>query len=153
MKIDQLPGGEAIMVDRTRTSLTCLWVAGFVISILGYFYLDWHVGIGPESKSQLFESIVNQYAPLLGAVVGFHFAHQAKEKAAKTTPSRTALYVAITMSGLWNLLAVGFVVRACLDPDKTPDAISGVGSLVPKLSWIVAPAIGFFFGKSPEGGK
>jgi hypothetical protein len=96
---------------------------------------------------------VNQYVPLLGAVLGFHFAIRAKGKAAKTTPSRTPFYVAITMSGLWNLLAVGFVVRACLDPNKTPDAISGIGSLVPKLSWIVAPAMGFFFGKSPEGGK
>jgi Caspase domain len=88
MKLDQMPAGEAIMVDRTRTSLTWLWVAGFIISMLGYVYLDWHVGIGPDSKSQLFESIVNQYAPLLGAVVGFHFAHQTKEKAAKTTLSR-----------------------------------------------------------------
>jgi len=153
MKVDQLAGGEAIIVDRTRTSLTWLWVAGFGISILGYVYLDWHVGIGPDSRSQLFELIVNQYAPLLGAVLGFHFAIRAKEKAVKTVPSRTPLYVAIAMSGLWNLLAVGFVVRDCLDPDKTPDAISGIGSLVPKLSWVVAPAMGFFFGKSPDGGK
>jgi hypothetical protein len=153
MKVDQLPNGEAIIVDQTRTSLTWLWAAGFVISMLGYLYLDWHVGIGPDSKSQLFESIVKQYAPLLGVVLGFHFAIRAKGKAARTTPSWTPFYLAITMSGLWNLLAVGFVVRACLDPDKTPEAISGIGSLVPKLSWIVAPAMGFFFGKSPEGEK
>jgi hypothetical protein len=153
MKIDQQATQEAIIVDRTRTSLTWLWVAGFVISIFGFIYLDWHVGIGPDSRSQLFESIVNQYAPLLGAVLGFHFAIRAKGKKEKSLASRTPLFVAIAMSTLWNLLAVGFVVRACLDPDKTPDAISGIGSLVPKLSWIVAPAMGFFFGKSPGGGK
>lgn len=107
--------------------------------------MRWFAAVGPTASSKIFELILSQYAPYLGAIVGFQFATQktAKRAGAKATP----FVVAIVMSGLWNLTLLGFVVQACLDTNTTEASISDITAIVPKLSWIVAPAIGFFFGK------
>ena len=53
----------------------------------------------------------------------------------------------MAMSSLWNVVVVGFVVEACLNSDRTVEAMNDIRMLAPKLSWAVAPAIGYFFGK------
>ncbi len=139
-------------LSRQRASLTLLWVASFSLAMLAYLYLRWLVWIGPDASAQLFDSIIGQYLPLLGAILGFYFAGRNSthaEKKGRAVP----YYLAMALSVLWNLITVGFVMRACLDPDKTQDAVNGLGTLAPKLSFFVAGAMGFFFGKSPEAQK
>jgi hypothetical protein len=138
-----------VRITQGRTYLTWLWVVAFSIVFLGFLYLRFRVEIGPDSASRLFESILTQYVPLVGAILGFSLAKHVKESKTALIPA-ASVFVAITMSILWNLLAAGLVLQACLDPDKTPDTISGLTTYVPKLSWIVSPVLGFFFGKSPE---
>jgi hypothetical protein len=131
------------------TSLTLLWGASFALAMLGSLYLRLVARIGPDASARLFELIIAQYAPYVGAVLGFHFAAgvvskpQAKRQ---VVPFRLAM----AMSSLWNLVTVGFIVQACLNPDLTEDAANDIKAIVPRLSWVVAPAIGFFFGKPAE---
>lgn len=138
-------------IDQGRTYMTLMWVAAFAVTFLGFLYLRFHVEVGPDSSAKLFESILVVYSPLVGAILGFHFAKHFKQREPSSIPA-IALVAAITMSVLWNLFAAGLVIRACLDPDKTPDAIAGLSTYVPKLSWVVSPVLGFFFGKSSEAG-
>jgi hypothetical protein len=56
----------------------------------------------------------------------------------------------MAMSGLWNITIVGFVLQACMNSDMTQSAMKDIKAIIPKLAWIVAPAIGFFFGKPGE---
>ncbi len=104
------------------------------------------MGIGPGSAAQLFELIIGQYAPYVGAVLGFYLATKAAAVPAKESDAM-AYKLAMAMSGLWNVVVVGFVIEACLNSDRTVAAMNDIRMLAPKLSWAVAPAIGCFFGK------
>ncbi len=133
-------------MSRYRARFALLWVGCFLAAMAGALYLRWYVGIGPDSADKLFELILGQYAPYVGAVVTFYFA--AKASAAKAPGSDAMAYwLAMALSGLWNVVVVGFVLEACLNADRTVDAMNDIRLLAPKLSWAVAPAIGYFFGK------
>jgi hypothetical protein len=139
-------------VSRDRERFALLWTVCFLAAMAGALYLRWYVGIGPNSASQLFELIIGQYAPYVGAVVGFYLA--TKASAAKATESHAMAYkLAMAMSSLWKVVVVGFVVEACLNSDRTVEAMNDIRMLAPKLSWAVAPAIGYFFGKPTGEGK
>jgi hypothetical protein len=92
--------------------------------------------------------VFDQFAPYLGAILGFYFAARPR-----VSPQRRDAFVpfwlAISMSVAWNLLMLGMVVIICSDSDRAPEAMKSVREIVPKLGWIVSPAIGYFFGK-PE---
>jgi hypothetical protein len=133
-----------------RSWLTLLWSASFTGAILSWVYLKMIVGIGPETSGRLMEELTTQYAPYLGAVLAYHFAASAGQRG-KRNHASSSYYLAITMSSLWNFLLLSFMLRACFNPDFAPDASKSIRAFIPKLSWLVAPAIGFFFGK-PEGG-
>jgi hypothetical protein len=129
-----------------RMVLALLWSLSFSLAIFGLLYLRWVVRIGPTASADFFEIIVDQYAPYLGAILGFQFA--ARTTATRKTEQPTVAYwLALGMSALWNIVLVGFVVQACLDSGTTQSAMKDVKLIIPKLAWIVAPAIGFLFGK------
>jgi len=128
-----------------RTWLTLLWSAAFVAAMLAWAYLKWIVGIGPNAAAALLEQITSQYAPYLGVVLAFHFTISDNKPLRRRSPSQ---YLALTMSVLWNVLLLGCVAKSCLDPNTSAEAAENIRAVIPKLSWIVAPAMGFFFGKS-----
>jgi hypothetical protein len=129
-----------------RVSLSILWTSGFVLAITGVLYLRWVVPIGATAASDLFDLLIGQYAPYLGSVLGFQFALRGSHR--RTTKAEGAPYwLAMAMSGLWNLIILGFLAQACFNSDTTQSDMKDIKAVVPKLTWIVAPAIGFFFGK------
>lgn len=136
-------------MNSLRLSLTLLWSVSFVAGMLAWAFLKWIVSIGPEASASLLEQITSQYAPYLGAVLAFHFAARGAGKPTqlRRSPSK---YLALVMSALWNLLFLGFIAKACWDPNTTTEAADNIKVVIPKLSWIVAPAIGFFFGRAKE---
>jgi hypothetical protein len=132
-----------------RARLTYLWVASFVLAIVGVLYLRVIVRIGPDASSTLFDLVLAQYVPYLGAIVAFHVAGRNVRQPA-TKGQIFPYWVAMVLSFLWNLTLVVFVVQACSDPDLTEIATGDIKKFVPPLSIFVAPAIGFFFGKPAE---
>lgn len=131
------------------SALSILWVTGFAVTFLAFLFLYWKIGIGPDASEKLFEAIIGQYAPLLGAVIGYHFGGVVSIR--REGKSHAVAYrLAMTMSALWNLMTIGLVMSACVNADNTQDAIHGFATWIPKLSWLVAPSVGFFFGKSSE---
>jgi hypothetical protein len=132
--------------NRHRASLTVLWTGSFAFTLIAALYLRWIVGTGPGASGKLFELILGQYAPYVGAVIGFYFSSHASgrpESKVQTIPYRLAMGV----SGLWNLVMVGFVLQICIDSDRAVEAMTDLQSVIPKLAWLVAPVMGIFFGK------
>lgn len=132
-----------------RMWLSCLWAAGFVLAIIGLLYLHWRVEIAPDLSNAFFGLVIAEYVPYLGAVLGFQFGARGRRQRIdrnQLVPS----FLALGMSGLWNLIVLGSVLQACLDYDKTQMAMRDIKEIIPKLSWAVAPAIGFFFGREQE---
>ncbi|MGO8786513.1 MAG: hypothetical protein ACLQVL_03900 [Terriglobia bacterium] len=139
-------------LSRQREFLAWLWGASFTLAMLGYLYLRCVVRIDSDVSSQLLNSITGQYLPLVGAILGFYYAGRKSTQAAKKGQA-IPFYLAIGMSALWNLFALVFVLHACWDPNMSPDAVKGLSTDTPKLSWLVAGAMIFFFGTSPEAQK
>jgi hypothetical protein len=135
----------------SRTWLTVLWVCGFCIAMFELFYLRWVVEIGPDASSKLFDLVVAQYTPYLGAVLGFHFASTAILRRKRVLA--VTFWSAMITSCIWNLVTIIPILRACFDYNLTDNALNDIKAFVPKLAWLVAPSIGVFFGKSQEGQK
>jgi hypothetical protein len=131
-----------------RARLTVLWAGSFAVALLGTLYLRWWVGIGADNFTAAIELVSTQYAPYLGAVIGFYFATKAQTQTTSTNPV-IPHRLALVMSSLWNITFVGLLARACLQLTTIEEALNDISTVIPKLAWIVAPSIGYFFGKSP----
>jgi hypothetical protein len=120
--------------------------------MLGSLYLSSVVRIDPDVSKRLLEAVTGQYGPLMGAILGFYFAGRKATFVGKKGEA-WPFYLAIGASVLWNLVAVVSVLRACRDPDKSPDAVDDISTVAPTFSWLVAGAMIYFYGKSPEAQK
>ena len=137
-------------VSTHRASLAVIWAGSFSLTVAGTLYLRWYVGIGPDAFSKMFDLVFTQYAPLMGAILGFYLAGPSKAPAPKKRQTGI-YYLAITFSILWNVFMVGYIFLACLDPDRTQSAITVISKFAPKFSWFVSGAMAFYFGKSLKG--
>jgi len=94
-------------------------------------------------------SIADAYSANLAVILGFYFhARQRSEKGVDR--SMKSLVIASAATLIWNGLAIGtfFAALAYLIPiDEATKMISGVA---PKLSWLVAPMLGYYFSSSVE---
>jgi hypothetical protein len=131
-----------------RTRLAILWAVCFATAMVLTLYLRWIVKIGPEPWGKLFELVVSQYAPFFGSVLAFHFA-SSTVLSRRNEAQRTPYFLAMTTSALWNVVMLGFIIQPCVNYDRTGQAIADIQTILPWLSWIVSPAIGFFFGRPP----
>lgn len=112
----------------------------------GALYLRLVVGIGPNASSELFKLVTTQYAPYVGAILGFHFAAKSSGRI-ETRAKKLPYLLALITSGLWNLIMISLLIQACLNSDRTQDTLADIRLIIPNLSWILAPAIAFFFGQ------
>jgi len=134
-------------VRTARGSLAALWAVCFALALVATLYLRWGIGISSDYFKETIELVSGQYAPFLGAVLGFYLSSKRKEEL--VPDGNGAFYLAVLMSALWNVVILGFLGRVTMNLTTVDESNKDVLSVLPKLSWIVAPAIGYFFGK-PE---
>jgi hypothetical protein len=134
-------------VRTARGRLAGLWAGCFAVALLAALYLHWWIGISSDTFKDTMEMVSGQYAPFLGAVLGFYLSSKKKEEL--VLDGDGAFYLAVLMSALWNMVILGGLGRVGLNLTTIEESNKDILSVLPKLSWIVAPAIGYFFGK-PE---
>jgi hypothetical protein len=134
-------------VRTARGWLAGLWAGCFAVALVAVLYLRWGIGISSDSFKETMELVSGQYAPYLGAVLGFYLSSKKKEEL--VLDGNGAFYLAVLMSGLWNVVMLGCLGRVCGNLTTIEESNKDVLLVLPKLSWIVAPALGYFFGK-PE---
>jgi hypothetical protein len=127
-----------------RRTLVLGWFASFLASLamLLYLYLgDWIV---QDNFKDGLSQLSTLYAPYLGAMLAFYFSMRKKaEQAAQAAGMAFAL--ACTGSVIWNLGILISMARVVLLWGRIEPAVKDIALLGSTLSWVVAPAMGFYF--------
>jgi hypothetical protein len=129
--------------------LALVWFCCFVLSLAVPLTLLLRSSIEPPTVLPAIEQISALYAPHLGTVLAFYFGARAKvgrRQRLNFGPFVTALLV----STVWNVIVAGALLLAPIGRLTIDDALSFAGGVGPKLSWLVAPALGYFFAKPGE---
>jgi hypothetical protein len=137
---------------RATYILTALWVAGFALGLGVIAVLFFTNSIASANVSRFLDQLSAVYAPYLGAMLVYCFVARAKNKRSPKL-NILAFWLAIATSFLWNAVVICllFKVLSVLRSGDTTITIDEALKLASesgaKLSWIVSPAIGFFFAK------
>jgi hypothetical protein len=133
-----------------EAQLMWLWVVGYVVCFLGLMLL-WPVGIvvGGELPAD-FELFTKIYSPYLLPIVVFWLVRKSRAQAAAAMSHPFAF--AVVASALFNFTMLAFVVGIYFQPRSPGGAVplqtlQSMAKIAGTLSFLVAPAIGYFFGK------
>jgi hypothetical protein len=134
-----------------RTWLAAMWLACFAFVVGTTLYLlishraEWGT-IGPALNA-----VSDVYAPYLGLIMAFYFGTRSRVGPTKTSFNSAAV-LALVLSVLWNILIVGAALLVVLGYFPIEDSTQRISEIGPKLAWLVTPAIGYFFAKTPSHG-
>jgi hypothetical protein len=130
-------------------ALALVWFCCFVLSLAVPIVLMLRASIDSTTVAPAVEHISGLYAPHLGVVLAFYFAGRAKARRRKQV-DYPPFVAAILISAVWNLLVAGTLVLVLVGQLNIEDALAFAGGIGPNLSWLVAPALGYFFAKPGE---
>ena len=130
-----------------RRLLVILWFSFFFLNLLAVLYLylaDW---IGAENFRAGLSQLNSIYVTYLGVIAAFYFT--APANAASSRPRTGITFtLALLVSVIWNSVILIFIMRAFFLWGPIEDSLDQIGYFGPLLSWLVAPAIGFYFANS-----
>jgi hypothetical protein len=135
---------------RRIMAFTWLGFAVLQLAMVLYLYLrDW---IGEENFRSALAQINASYVPYVGAILTFYLAERRRAVPAE---ERAGLPFGIAWgtSLVWNLVLAVFMFRVVMlnaAIEQTLKLTHDVGSM---LSWLVAPAVGYYFSSSPPAEK
>jgi NhaP-type Na+/H+ or K+/H+ antiporter len=136
--------------DRRTGVLAAIWVGFAFLQIALALYLHVRDYIGPDFFKKFLAVINNAYAPYVGAIFTYFLVSNKKSKR-QGVNRRGPFILALACSIGWNLAVLAFTAPLVFQSDPNVDsainAITVIGSV---LSWIPAPAIGFYFAKSGD---
>jgi hypothetical protein len=122
------------------------WFLFFCVNVglVLYLYLGNHI------QKDNFDSAISQlnasYVTYLGVIVTFYLT--AGRRSGSRRGERIAFAIAMMGSLIWNGIILIFIGRLALGSGTIEDSVEQIGSISSKLSWLVAPAIGFYFAQT-----
>jgi hypothetical protein len=129
--------------------LTALWFASFCICLLSPILMRLRSGIESDTLMAALGSIADAYSANLAVILGFYF-HTRLRTVKDVNRSTTSLVVAVVATLIWNGLAIGMCFAALVYLIPIDDATKTISGVAPKLSWLVAPMLGYYFASSKE---
>jgi hypothetical protein len=134
---------------RANLYLAYIWISFFLLSLGILLWLLFSGAIEDTTFPSGIEDISTLYVPYLGAILGFYFATRAKTKSAPRV-RKGAFVTALVVSATWNLVVFILILLVPMQRLDWEAAIKLADSTGSKLSWLVAPVMGYYFGKSDE---
>ncbi len=134
----------------TATAATILagcWLSLFIVALSIPCSLALRKAIESDTLTASLEKLGGIYAPYIGAIFAYFFVARTSQAAERFT-SAAAVTIAVLVSAIWNLVVIGLLAQAPLGWADAEEAFKVASDVSSKLSWLVAPAIGFFFAKS-----
>jgi hypothetical protein len=129
--------------------LASFWSACFVITLGIPFLLLIRSSIESSTLPWALDQISTLYAPNIGAVLTYYFAKPGRPRRLSGFKSGPFL-VALLASAIWNAVVAGTLLLVPMGQLHIEDALRFANTAGPKLSWLVAPALGYFFAKPGE---
>jgi hypothetical protein len=135
-----------------RTALAVLWIGSFCValSLVAFFYLTNQI---EEDNFTLAVTQLNaSYSVYVGVVITYALT-AGKLGRARSQPR--SFIVALVGSLIWNLLILALLTRLLFRLGTIEESVKQITNLSTRLSWLVGPALGFYFGRlatgKPEG--
>ncbi|QFG31797.1 hypothetical protein F6476_22785 [Pseudomonas umsongensis] len=125
--------------------LATIWVGAFVITVSIPIVTMMQHYVESATGLKSIEQISSLYAPYVGTVLTYVFAQKLINES-KVTPTFT-LVMAIILSLVWNSVVVSTVLHVLWAPISLQEATDQAVAIASKLSWFVAPVMGYYFAK------
>ena len=134
-------------VRAIRTILLAIWFVAFGLSLGIVIFLGMDGRIGQDNYHSALTQLNSSYVPYLGVIIAFYFASNALEKDVKH--SNVAAALALIASLIWNVVVLSLFVPLLYGHGTIEQSTRETEFVCGLISWLVAPAIGFYFAKSP----
>jgi hypothetical protein len=127
-------------------------VVSFVFALSLPLYLAARHDVGWDNAFVAIDSLSGVYAPYIGAILAFYFASRTDGRRGQRS-RRQPFLLAFATSLAWNLLIIGAMVAVLTHLRGIEEATKDISTIGSKMSWLVAPAVGYFFAESckPDG--
>jgi len=142
---------RALTAEKARLALLVIWFFFFFLALGIFFYLYSGKWIEDDNFTAALSVLNTLYVPYLGVITLFYFGAPGKRRRTALDAggrSGTAAGLALAGSLLWNCGVIFFVVRLAFHYGLIEVALDKMKVLGSMLSWLAAPAIGFFFARS-----
>lgn len=129
---------------RERTILSAVWLISFalLLSIVSWLHLTGR--LGDQNHTLVLSQLSASFTPYVSVVLAFFFSNRRPGETRRR--GAPAFAIALGLSILWNCLIVAYVARLLIGVCCVEDAMDSVRNTTAILSWLVGPAIGFYFG-------
>lgn len=134
---------------KARLILLSVWLAFFLFNGGAILYLYSYNWIEKDNFKAGLSQINSLYATYLGVMIAFFYT-DASSKALKQKHAGAPFLIALVVSLIWNIFISVFVTRLLLQLGVIEDSIKQMGDFGPMFPWLIAAAIGFYFGKSSK---
>jgi hypothetical protein len=131
--------------SKDRKILLIVWLLFFIFNgaIILFLYLqEW---IERDNFLAAIKQWNTSYAPYIGAITLFYWGSARKKQALKTDETRTAFFIAIIFSLIWNGIVLIFLFPPLLGTGAIETSLENIKEIVSLFSWLVAGAIGYYF--------
>ena len=131
-----------------RKILAFVWFGFFVINGAIILFLRLQDWIGRDYFFSALKQWNVSYAPYIGAITLFYWSSGKKKALGKSNKNKTAFYLALACSVIWNVLIFIFLMQPLTGSGFIEDAMKNIEDIVFMLSWLVAGAMGYYFANS-----
>ena len=144
------PGKEASgAARRRRATIAILWGASFAACVCMACYLFFAEWIEEDTFRKLMTQVSTSYSVYVASIAAFYYSLRgARGESVRGT--RAAYVVALCASLLYNLLLIAVLGRVVLLVAPVEGATELMGYVSSTLSWVVAPAVAYFFATGTE---
>jgi hypothetical protein len=127
-----------------RGVLAAVWLAGFCLSfsIVYFLHLTHHIN-SDQNYALAISQLKTAFVPFLLIVLTFYFSDKRHEPLREPNG---AFVVAFLVSAFWNIVVASPLIWVMAGKDTIEAAIRNIQTTSNVLSFIVGPAIGFYFG-------
>jgi hypothetical protein len=138
-----------MVAKRASAILAWIWFAGFCFCLSISSSLFFCRAIIWDNFTASLEAISGLYAPYLGVIWFYYFATNKGMRLRRI--EGTPFAFAVAASAVWNLIVLGIFCLVVFGNFGIEDALNVSPKAGGILGWLVAPAIGYFFGSpSPD---
>ena len=136
-------------VQTARVTLIALWyfAALACVALTLTFYLrGW---MEQDTLMNALASINKLYIAYLGVMSAYVYGTRKQVDKKKSAPA-AGFWLAIAGSLVWNGILLVLLYRVFLDQAKIEESIKSGSDACSLLSWLVAPAVGYYFASEPK---
>ena len=136
---------SALTVSRAGGTIALCWLGSLVLTVLLACGLFLAQQIELSTLTGLLDVLADDYAPLIGVILAFYLTVRKPPTGRRTIPA-SVYRISLVLSIFWNLLVVVTMLAVAalvLPAEAATEFLQRVPS---KVSWVVAPVLGYFFG-------